>query len=684
MKVKNIKSNILLIILSIHVYVLKTHGDTKMTTCCCGSCREDRNQENTSTIRNPKDILSTKNKNKESMTNENKHILNNLIDNIEVKNNDIIVDNEVKTEESITKEIIEKNNISTDLNTNKQNINNSNVLTKKNNSTNSYNSIKEGNNTFYKNNNNNTNNYSSSFISSSISNNDSNNLENNTYNNNNNNNNNIKLIKELNDNLSIYNNDKKEMMKKNEEILNKKNALLDMQIKEETKKQNDEDIKNKLSLYIMNGEGLDSKNNGIYNSYKSENKKNETNITSIDDIVKVIKSLIEFFNEKYEKLKSLSPEFTKGTNKLHENYKKINKNTEEHLKSKFRAEYENIFVDKNNDNTRNINEYEKKLELIKNLERINKIDHNKINDIYKGFSALEVYYKVVSEELKLLEEKIVEIDYQNKAKNLGEYLKSKNIEIETGKIKLFKIIKNKISLEYGRNYCSKEHTSKATETKGDLYLAITNIKDSKYCKFNIVSYNNNKYENCSKSYLTNTITDESLGLPVYQQSAISKLKCKIYKDFTIYKKEETKKQKNTHSRYKSTLTNDTSRKTFEVNEHSSSLIIKQTNKIVTTDEKNNKINTVKKTSITNKNEDDKQNIKSGNINNKTKLKNIINLTKANNYSQIPVKKESKTDMKNDTTNGINNNKQNLKQNLDPKTKTTKNKNQNKNQNQNKK
>ena len=658
--INNITSKYILLIL---ICGFKNFGNVSMTTCCCGSCREDQNQENTSDIRNPKDILSTKNKNKESMTNENKHILNNIIDNIEVKNNDTIVDNEFKTEESITKEIIEKNNISTDLNTNKQNINNSNVLIKKNNSTNSCNSIKEGNNTFYKNNNNNTNNYASSFISSSISNNDSNNIENNTYNIES-----TKIITELKDKLSTYNKNNEEILKnneeilkKNKEILNKKNALLDIQIKKETKKQNEEDITNKLSFYIMNGEGLDSKNNGIYNSYKSENKKNETNITSIDDIVKVIKSLIEFFDEKYKKLKSLLPEFKKENNKLYENFKEINKNTEEHLKSKFGAEYENIFVDKNNDNTRNINEYEKKLELIKILERINKIGSDKINDIYKGFSALEVCYKVVSEELKSLEEKIVVIDYPNKAKNLGEYLKSKHIEIETEKIKLFKIIENKISLEYGRDYCRKKHTFKATETKGDLYLAIS--KNNNYCKFNIVSYNNNKYENCSKSYLTTITPDENLGLPVYQQSAISKLKCKIYKDFTIYKKEEIKdkdiydtfhdnkcKIEKTHKKnIRSSggeLSKNCNKRPYEIakgNQDTKNKKINNINnpllnkdkKIISKDNKNNN----------NKNKDNKKNIGNGNINNKMKPKKVINTIPNTNNIKTQNKEKEKTVIK---------------------------------------
>ena len=60
MNVKNIKSIILLIILSIHVYVLKTHGDTKMTTCCCGSCREGGNQENNSISSNPNLLQKSK------------------------------------------------------------------------------------------------------------------------------------------------------------------------------------------------------------------------------------------------------------------------------------------------------------------------------------------------------------------------------------------------------------------------------------------------------------------------------------------------------------------------------------------------------------------------------------------------------------------------------------------------
>ena len=689
MKVKNIKSIILLIILSIHVYVLKTHGDTKMTTCCCGSCKEGGNQENNSISSNNPDLLQKSKFNLLKKEKDNENPLENINENENqkflLKNDQFHIDTEEnnnnKSESNVLSEI---NNISDIPNTKTNNEiypkDITSPIEKNSNETNNTSKNKIINET--------TNNYNQNsldkILNTSGNNNNINNTEkdqikteNNPINteNNNNSQNNSKENSSIQANSSIKPEDiskliecnkdlidnQKKIIEQRKHIMEKREKLYDIKLAKEEKLINEQNFINDLNTYIKNGNGLGKDHSdltSIYNDYKEENNmrgKNE------DTPTKLIKNLIEFFNNKNKKVEKLMNTLN-SIDRFNKNFNSLNESINNVLKKDYGDNYGEIF--------KAISEtYNDYLSLINELKNINVITKDNKNNIYNYFSKLEICYQAVKKELENINQEIIEIDYEKKPKgnSFENFLIRKEIIINND-VCMFEILKNsKIYLKTDTGTKKDNNLTIKVEENEPCFLFL--VKKNGYIKFNIVKREKrNKYSEVINLKQGVMKFDNDLQINFYPQSSIITLKCIIKKNptepkkkeetknlktghykiksFNNYPKEENKKLKRTHLKHKSTLTNNTFGKTLEVNNYNSQLISKKTtNKIDTTKKENNKTKkkiekiirteTLKKktkkftnreNNITNINNINKE---KANIVQKIKTKNIDNVNKKN-------------------------------------------------------
>ena len=576
MNVKNIKSIILLIILSIHVYVLKTHGDTKMTTCCCGSCREGGNQENNSISSNP-NLLQKSKFNSLNKEKNNKNSLENINENENqkflLKNDQFHIDTEEnnnnKSESNVLSEI---NNISDIQNTKTNNEiypkDITSPIEKNSNETNNTSKNKIINET--------TNNYNQNsldkILNTSGNNNNINNTEkdqikteNNPINteNNNNSQNNSKENSSIQANSSIKPEDiskliecnkdlidnQKKIIEQRKHIMEKREKLYDIKLAKEEKLINEQNFINDLNTYIKNGNGLGKDHSdltSIYNDYVKEcGDRYINNKQTNEDIKKLIKNLIEFFNNKNKKVEKLMKALN-STKRFNENFDVLNESINNVLKKDYGDNYGEIF--------KAISEtYNDYLSLINELKNINVITKDNKNNIYNYFSKLEICYQAVKKELENINQEIIEIDYEKKPKgnSFENFLIRKEIIINND-VYMFEILKNsKIYLKTDTGTKKDNNLTISQEEDKSYFLVL--VKIGNYIKFNIVKCEKgNRYSEVINLKQRGMKFDKDLQINFYPQSSIITLNCIIKKNPTEpKKKEETKNLKTGHSKIKS-------------------------------------------------------------------------------------------------------------------------------------
>ena len=596
-KLKNINYiryiNILFTTLSI--FSSYNYADTKMTTCCCGSCREGGNQENNSISNNTPDLLQKSKFNLLNKKKDNKNTLKNINEkeNQNFLSNNITLDHTIK-ENSIS--YVPKENIVSEI----PNLNEINNLSK----------IENTNETINSNQNN------KNFLENTVQNFSITNNENNTINTENNNkscnnskenssiqaNNCIKTediskIIECNKDLIVFNkdliNNKKKIMEKKRNIMEQQEELIKIQLLKEKKLENEQSLINDLNTYIKNGYGLGEKHTNltpIYNDYKSENNsvgKNE------DTPTELIKNLIKFFNKKKEKVENLMNTLQSSKRFINEFYI-LNEKINNTLKSDHGDNYDNIFKD-------NSKTYKDYLILIDELEKINVINTKDKNKIYNYFSKLEICYQAVKKELETINQEIIEINYEKNTKangnNFENFLIREGITIK-GDVCMFEILKNsKICLKINNNIKNCDLNIKVEGNKQ--YFLV--LKKSNYIKFNIVKCEkgNKYYEVINLKQQVKNYDKYLKEIELRPQSDIIKLKCIIKKNPTEpKKKEENTKINTTHTRITSFNTNPNNnlfrRGKNEINFPSPSIAKNNTNKICLTNKKNNKFEFIEK------------------------------------------------------------------------------------------
>ena len=325
MKVKNIKSIILLIVLSIHVYVLKTHGDTKTAPCCCACCGDGNNSSSGTSSQgkapqgggihpNNKNNIHTNLKN-------NNNVNNNLEKNSNSNANENNIDESNNNNDSINNEknnddINDSNNNSlknseiSENNTDKEEINN------ENNTDNNQENDENENNIISNTDKNNNNKYNSNILEEKNSK-ESSKIPNNIINNNNNNNNinNDKIstntnINNLNENIdpSLNNNKpvdvdvklKNNLVNIDYKYTGKNGTFLDY-IKKTIKI--DPQVGNVFVYKIVGG--FNFKHKKAYKDYKDAEIKNEgkyylvLNARKMNKIMTIYFNIVELKGEKY-------------------------------------------------------------------------------------------------------------------------------------------------------------------------------------------------------------------------------------------------------------------------------------------------------------------------------------------------------------------------------------------------
>ena len=580
-KLKNINyvRYINIIFLTLSRFTSYTYADTKMTTCCCGSCREGGNQENSSISNNAPDLLPKNNfKNylnkkkfdKNPLENIDKNENQNFFSNNDTVYMDTEENNNNRSELNASSGI---NNISEISNPNK---NNENSLKDINSSIEK--NFNETNNTSkYKITNEITNNYNTNsldkILNTSENNNNTNNTENdqikidnnpiNTENNNKSQNKNTENTSIVNGNIDCGKID--ELVKINKEVLEeqrkaielrknineKKEKYLGLKILKQENIMNEQNLINDLNTYIQNGYGLGKEHRdltSIYNDYVKEygNKyiNKYINTQKKEDIIKLINKLIEFFNNKKEKVENLMNTLNSQV-RFTENFDVLNKSINDELKKDHVNNYDEIFKA----DRETYNDY---LSLIEKLGKINIINTEDKNKIYNYFSKLEICYQAVKKELETINQEIIEINYTNKNNNsLDGFLKNKNIEITEDKVYIFKILKNsEISLEYNKFYVNNINKKIQISNKDENEYVLLITKNNK----NGITLNIAIKKEIYKPIINiqqNIRNDIFLKIPFYNQSYISTLKCTICKEPEINNKKNKDDNKKAHRKSKS-------------------------------------------------------------------------------------------------------------------------------------